>query len=337
MRRGRQMLRAAVIGVGEMGQHHARVYSDLEGVLLVSVADCQMDVAERVARRHGGKAYADYAQMFDEEQIDVATVAVPTTLHYRVASEVIQRGIHLLVEKPLARQVEKAAEIVEMAQRHGVMLTVGHIERFNPAVIELKRRLDAGEIGRVFHLNVRRWSPYPKRIRDVGVVLDMATHDLDIMGYLVGDEVERLYAEGDFLFSLPSEDSISAFLRFRNGALGMLDVNWVTPCKVRELSITGQQGMITLDYLDQELFIYRNGRVTSEWGRLSLFTGVSEGDMVRPAIAKREPLRVELESFVRAVVEGTPAPVTGEDALRVVRLAQALVDSARTHQPIVMP
>lgn len=330
------MIKAAVIGVGAMGRHHARVYSELDAVSLVAVADCDAETANRVAQRYGCRAYVDFVQMLDREQIDAITVAVPTELHREVALEAIQRGIHLLVEKPLARRVEEGIEIAQMARRHGVVLTVGHIERFNPAVVELKRRLDAQEIGRVFHLNARRWSPYPKRVQDVGVVLDMATHDLDIMCYLVDDVVERVYAEVDFLFSLPAEDSISAFLRFRKGALGALDVNWVTPCKVRQLSLTGEAGMITLDYLSQELDIFRNNSVVSDWDRLTLFKGVSEGDMIRPAIVKREPLRVELESFLQAIVEGGPPPVSGEEALRAVRLAAALMESARSQKPMVM-
>jgi UDP-N-acetylglucosamine 3-dehydrogenase len=170
----------------------------------------------------------------------------------------------------------------------------------------------------------------------VGVILDLATHDLDIMPYLVGERVERVYAEADYLLSPGYEDSISAFLRFPSGTLGTLDVNWVTPCKVRELSVTGECGMITVDYLSQDLFIYQNDSGTTDWERLMLFTGVSEGDMLRPAIAKREPLRVELESFISAVMDGCPPSITGEEALDVLRLASAVTESARTCQPVVV-
>lgn len=331
-----KLLKAAVIGVGSMGRHHARVYSELDQVELVAVADANRQVVDWASKRHGGRPYTDYLQMLDAEQPDLISVAVPTDLHHQVACDAMQRGIHVLIEKPLARHMEEGVHLLQLARQQGVVLTVGHIERFNPAIIELKRRLDNGAIGRAFHLNVRRWSPYPKRIRDVGVILDLATHDLDIMPYLVGERVERVYAEADFLLSSDHEDSISAFLRFPNGTLGALDVNWVTPCKVRQLSVTGECGMITVDYLSQDLYIYQNDSVTSDWERLTLFTGVSEGDMIRPSIAKREPLRVELESFVAAVVGGHPPLITGQDGLEVLRLANAVADSARTRQPVVI-
>jgi predicted dehydrogenase len=316
-----------------MGQHHARVYSDLEGVQLVGIADCNLEAAQRVAKRHGGRAYREYKRMLEEEQIDLATIAVPTELHHRVALDVIQCGIHVLIEKPLAMHVEQGAEIIRQAQRQGVVLMVGHIERFNPAVLELKQQLASGTIGRIFHLNARRWSPFPQRIRDTGVVLDLATHDIDVIRYLVGDSVDRLYAETDHLLS-SSEDSVKALLRFRSGVLGMLDINWLTPCKVRQLSVTGERGMITVDYLSQELFVYKNSAIDSGWDRLTFFTGVAEGDMIRPAFVKREPLVVELESFVQAVAEGHPPEITGEDALTVLKLAAAILDSAQTKQPI---
>ena len=240
-------------------------------------------------------AYAGYEEMFDREELDVVSIAVPTVLHREVALAALARGIHVLVEKPIAATVEEADEIIRRAKTSDLTLMVGHVERFNPAVIELKARLDQGELGHVFQVNARRLSPFPAYIRDVGVVMDLATHELDIMRYLLGSEAERIYAETERNLHNLYEDMLSGTIKFENGIVGVLDINWLTPTKVRELRITGQRGMFLVDYLKQDLYFYENSKAPNPWDAMALFRGVGEGNVLKLQLNKVEPLEAELQ------------------------------------------
>ncbi len=328
------MIRAAVIGAGVMGRNHIRVYANMENVELVAVADINEAAARRAVQGYRVNFYADYRQMLDQEKPKLVSIVVPTKYHAEVAYEAISRGIDILIEKPLAPTRAQGQEIIGMAATYGVKLTVGHIERFNPAITEIKRRLDGHELGRVFQVHARRLSPFPGRIQDVGVVLDLATHDIDVMRYLLGSEVERVYAEVERKAHESCEDILSGLLRFRNGVIGVLDVNWLTPTKVRQLAILGERGMYLADYLTQDVYWYKNSGLADAWDTLSVFRGVCEGDMVKIHFQKVEPLRAELASFVTAVVEDREPQVNGLDGLLALDLAQKLVESSRRQVPI---
>ncbi len=328
------MLRAAVIGVGMMGRHHVRLYAEMEEVELVAVADTDEAVAQRVGRSYRLKVYTDYRDMVDGEGPDIVSIAVPTQHHAEVACEVMRRGVHVLVEKPLTLTMAEGQQIIDIAESEGVKLMVGHIERFNPAIIEIKRRLKKQELGRVFQVHARRLGPFPDRVGDVGVVLDLATHDIDVMRYLLGSEVERVYAEIERKAHESCEDLLSGLLRFSNGAIGVLDVNWLTPTKVRQLAVLGERGMYLADYLTQDVFWYKNSESSSDWHTLSIFDGVGEGDMVKVLIQKKEPLRAEIESFLAAVIEDLEPQVNGRDGLVALDLAQKLIESGRRHLPV---
>ncbi len=325
------MLKAAVIGVGAMGMHHARVYNELDGVELTAVADADPKKGEAVGRRFKVPTYSDYRQMLAERQPDLLSIAVPTSLHRDVALEALARGVHALVEKPIASTVAEAQEMIACARAGGVVLAVGHIERFNPAVIELKKRLDKGELGRIFMIQARRMGPFPERIQDMGVVIDLAAHDIDVMYYLLGAEVERVYAETMRQVHTRLEDLLSGLVRFRNGTIGVLDINRLTPTKIRELTVTGERGMFLVNYLTQDLYFYQNTRAEGDWDSLGILKGVAEGDMVKLAIARKEPLRAEIEAFVQTA-QGQPAQaVSGEDGMRVLALALQLVKAGEQH------
>jgi predicted dehydrogenase len=206
---------------------------------------------------------------------------------------------------------------------------VGHVERFNPAVQELKRRLEAGEMGRVFLARAERVGPFPQRIRDVGVVQDLATHDIDVMRFLLGSEVERVYAETEAGIRTEHEDLLSAVMRFRGGAVGLLEVNWLTPTKVRRLALVGEAGMFVADYLTQELVFYeRESAGAACVAGPPALTGAGQG--TRISVENKEPLRAELEAFVASVVQGSPSPVPAEEALAALEVATCLVESGRT-------
>jgi UDP-N-acetylglucosamine 3-dehydrogenase len=327
-------LRAAVLGVGAMGRSHARVYAEMESVRLAAVADPDTRAAERIAGSYGSVAYSDYRELLDREKPDLVTVAVPTTSHAEVALEAISRGIHVLVEKPLAFSLDEARAIIDAAESNGVKLAVGHIERFNPAVVEIKRRLSEQELGRIFQVHARRLSPFPGRVQDVGVILDLATHDIDVMCHLLDAEVTRVFAETERKAHATQEDLLSALLRFSSGAIGVLDVNWLTPTKVRQLAVLGEGGMYLADYITQDVYWYRNHGESGQWDALTVFRGAWEGDMVKLHFHKQEPLLAELESFVACVVDDAPPLVGGREGLAVIDISRTLAASGRENMPL---
>ena len=329
------MIRVAVIGVGSMGRNHARVYSELPGVELVAVVDDNPQTAENVARQFNTRAYSDYRQMLAEQKPEAVNVCVPTALHEEVASAVLRAGAHVLVEKPIAATVDEGRRLIALAQEQQRKLMVGHIVRFNPAMQALKQKLQAGELGRIFQIFCRRAGPFPARIRDVGVVVDLAPHDVDVMRFLTGLDPVRLFAETAQRIHTEHEDLLFGMLRFPEGITGALEINWLTPTKIREVLVLGERGLFRVDDLTQDLYFYENAQAGGDlWGGLKTLKGVSEGGMVRYALQRYEPLKAELQAFLKAVVEDSPVPVSGEDGLAALRLALALVESGEMHQVI---
>jgi UDP-N-acetylglucosamine 3-dehydrogenase len=324
------MTRVAVVGVGSMGKNHARVYQEISNVELVAVVDRDRTTAVDAGRTYHVPAYQDIAEMVQKEKPEAVSAVIPTQDHFLVVKRLLDLGCHVLVEKPIATTVEESQELISMAEESGRILMVGHIERFNPAVVELKRRLLAGELGRVFQIHTRRLGPFPARIQDVGVVMDLATHDLDIMRFLTGSEVIRVYSEIRRELHSSQEDLFAGIIRFVDGTVGLLEINWLTPTKIRELYVTGERGMYRVNYLTQDLCFYENAETNgSNWSTLSLLRGVSEGMTVQYAIHKREPLRAELESFISCIKGRCINLANGSDAQAALVLAQALVDSAK--------
>lgn len=324
------MLSVGIIGVGSMGRNHARVFAQMPEVNLAAVADTNEEAANASARTYKANAYTDFHEMLASEHLDIVSIAVPTRLHAEVALKAIRAGAHVFIEKPLAFTLPECQSMIEAARSAGVLLGVGHIERFNPAILELKRRLQAGELGRVFQIRSRRVGPFPSRIADVGVVFDLATHELNIMEYLIGAPIRNLYAETEQEIHGSHEDLLSGLLKFDNGAVGVLDINWLTPTKIRELSMLGERGMFHVNYLTQELYFYENNYANGWEGMVALM-GVSEGRITKYEIRKREPLVEELENFVAAVQTGRDSLVSGEEGMRAVYLAEKMVYSGQTH------
>ncbi|MEA3310187.1 MAG: Gfo/Idh/MocA family oxidoreductase [Chloroflexota bacterium] len=326
-------LRAAVIGVGAMGRHHARVYTELPQTELVAVSDLDAQTRERLGAKYDVPIYAQYQDLLSEVAPDIVSVVVPTQHHHEIASAALAAGAHVLVEKPIAATVAEGEELIARAEAANRKLMVGHIVRFSPVIQALKAHLDAGELGRIFQIICRRVGPFPSRIRDVGVVVDLAPHDLDLMRFLTGAEPLRLYAETEQQIHTAHEDLVTAQLRFANESTGMLEINWLTPVKVRETLVLGEHGMFRADDLTQDLYFYENAEAQElDWGHLSLLKGVSEGKMIRYPIQRHEPLRAELKAFADAVLDDTPVPISGADGLAALRLALAVVESGKTHQ-----
>ncbi len=326
-------LKAAVIGVGSMGRHHARVYTELAQTTLVGVADVTPETGERIGTKYGVPAYPEYRALLEQERPDLVTVAVPTGLHKPVVETALEAGAHVLVEKPIAATVAEAEALIARAEALGRKLMVGHIVRFSPTIQALKQHLDAGELGRIFQIVCRRVGPFPARIRDVGVVVDLAPHDLDVMRFVSGEEAVRVYAETEQQIHTEHEDLVTAQVRFTGDFTGVLEINWLTPVKIREVTVLGELGMFRADDLTQDLYFHENAEAEGvDWSHLSLLKGVSEGKMIRYPIQRQEPLKAELAAFADAVLNDTEVPVTGEDGLAALRLALAVVESGQRHR-----
>jgi UDP-N-acetylglucosamine 3-dehydrogenase len=321
-------IRSCVIGLGSMGRNHVRVASETPHSTLVAGSD-PVEGNRLTAKRFGIAVYEDYRTMLDKERPDVAVIAVPTEHHKEIACEVMARGVHVMVEKPIAKSLAEADEMIATAQRHGVKLMVAHLERFNPAVQEIRRRVLEGELGRIFQLHARRLSPFPARIQDVGVILDLATHDIDAMHFITGSRVIRSFAEVAQKAHKSCEDMVSGLMRFESGQIGVLDVSWLSPYKLRELSVVGEGGVYVADYLSQDLRWYKNGVVNTTWEQATHFSGAVEGDMIKTYIPKKEPLKLEHEGFINAVRDNTVMPVTGEDGRAALEVALNLMTSGR--------
>ena len=310
------MLRVGVVGVGMMGQHHVRVYSELarEGkVELVGIADANFERARELAKKFNTVPYSDYRELA-KAGLDAVSIAVPTSLHKKVALEFIEKGIHVLVEKPIADNIKNAQAIIEAAEREGITLMVGHIERFNPAVLKLKELISQGELGKLVTISAKRVGPMAARIRDVGIIIDLGVHDIDIISYLFDEPVRTVYARAkNVVHPAGVEDHALITLGFKDGS-GIVETNWLTPHKTRTLTVVGTGGIAYLDYIEQSLKLYN-----SEW--------IKEAKILR-----REPLRNELEHFVECIEKGKRPIVDGEAGIHALRVALLAQKSARTGQ-----
>lgn len=328
--------RAVVLGLGNMGSIHLRVLSNIAGVEVVAAVDPSPERrAAALAARPQLTTFATLGEALEATEPDFACLAAPATELPALAAQALEAGVPILVEKPLAATEEEALGMLADAERRGLLLAVGHVERCNPAVIELKRRLDAGQAGRVHQLHARRLSPFPQRDSMLGAALDLSTHDIDVMRYLTGQEVERVFAETAQRLHEAHEDQVCATLRFSGGETGLLETNWLTPTKVRELTVTGEAGTFVVDYLSQELSFYEHPTSSTDWSVLANMRGAGEGDMTRYALQRREPILVEWEAFLAALDGTAPPRATGHDGFAAMSTARAIQRSGAEHLPVV--
>ena len=330
---GRDRVRIALVGLGTMGRNHLRVLTQRADVEVVAVADPDRTARERAVALSGARGYDDVGPLFSEERVDAAIVAAPTTMHRSAGGAALEAGVPLLVEKPLAGTVAEARELVDIADARSVPLQVGHIERFNPAVAALAERLAGGALSRTFSIKTLRAGPLPERMRDVGVAVDLATHDVDIICHLAGARPERVYAEITQQVHTTHEDLLFALLRFRDGLVGLLDVNWLTPEKQRRLVVLGEEGMFQVDYLTQRLTFTR-GQADLDPTYLGGYAPTFPGETIELPVEPAEPLVRQLDAFLATVRDGVPPAVSGEEGVWAVRLADMLLESAASGRAI---
>ncbi|SDH35240.1 Predicted dehydrogenase [Arthrobacter subterraneus] len=323
-------LRVGLIGLGMMGRHHARVVRELEGVQLVAVADAFGDP-------HGVAGDLPLCGSVDElisQGIDMAVCAVPTGLHEEVGLALAAAGVHTMVEKPIASTIEGGVKLAEAFEAAGLVGAVGHIERFNPALQSLRSRIENGDLGDVYQVATRRQGPFPSRIADVGVVKDLGTHDIDLTSWLAQSPYRSVSARTSTRSGRPHEDMVTASCQLANGVITSHLVNWLSPMKERLTVVTGEKGAFVADTLTADLTFYENGTINTEWEAVSNFRGVSEGNITRLALTKREPLKAEHEAFRDAVRGERNDVVTMREGLNTLRVAEAMIDSARTGQMV---
>jgi UDP-N-acetylglucosamine 3-dehydrogenase len=303
-------LRVGVVGVGVMGSNHARVLSDLPGVKLVGVADPDRKRCEDVARTLGCAAFGD-ADALMQDGVDAVIIAAPTHLHRDLALDCAARGIHILVEKPIASTVEESRAVVAAARRAGVTLMVGHVERFNPAVQSIKRAIQDQDI---LSIAITRVGPFPPRMSNVGVVIDLAVHDIDLIRWFTGSEIVEIQPQTS---SAVAEREDIALLQFRtaSGVLAHINTNWLTPFKARTIHIATRDKYVIGDLLTLQ--------VTECFG----FQRDGSYSMRHLSVGYAEPLRSELLAFVTAIRTGKPPPVTGEEAVASLEIAIRCLDA----------
>lgn len=326
-------LRAGLVGIGMMGRHHARVLGSLEGVDLVAISDPMGDPHGIAADREVLKSIDDLIKI----GIDYAVVAAPTAFHEELALRLAEAGIHALIEKPLAIDTLAAEKISAAFKSKGLVGAVGHIERYNPALQQLRRRLDEGELGDVYQISTRRQGPFPARIADVGVIKDLATHDIDSTAWVARSRYISVSARTAHKSGRVHEDMVAAICDLENGLIANHLVNWLTPFKERLIIVSGERGAFVADTLTSDLTFYANASVETQWDSVAAFRGVSEGDVIRYAFPKPEPLRVEHESFRDAVLGLSGATnniVTMEQGLATVAVAGAMLESANRKESV---
>jgi UDP-N-acetylglucosamine 3-dehydrogenase len=321
------MLKMGVIGLGAMGQHHVRLYSQFQNsvssalnsslttqVELVGVADANLKTAEEMGKKYNISYFTDYHDLLNN--VDAVSIAVPTSLHYVVAMDCLKAGIHCLVEKPIAARLDQSHEMVQTAAKNKVNLAIGHIERFNPAVLKLKQIIDSGSLGQILILSTRRVGPAVPRIRDVGVIIDSATHDIGVVKYLAGRNPICVYSKVGSL-KHPKEDHAIIVLDF-DTPTACIEVNWFTPHKVRTLVATGSEGIAYLDYIEQKVTIH-NSKVIE----------VTD-------IQKAEPLKLELQDFVNSIIDHKAPSVDGQEGLEVLQIALEASSNDRHTSQLVL-
>jgi predicted dehydrogenase len=322
------VLRAGLVGLGVMGRNHARVLGTLDGVEFVGVADPAPNLPDRV---EGGPVVGDLDELI-ALGIDYAVVAAPTVFHLEIGARLAEAGIHALIEKPVASTAEDSRTLRDLFVTKGLIGGVGHIERYNPALQAARQRIEDGMLGEIYQIVTRRQGPFPGRIADVGVVKDLASHDIDLTAWVAQQKYVSVNARVAHRSGRPHEDMVLAVGTLSGGTITSHTVNWLTPFKERITIITGENGSLVADTLNANLTYYENGRIQVAWDP-GEFRGVSEGDSTRFALDRKEPLLAEHEAFRDSVLAGrTQGIVTFAEGTDVVEIAERLVADGTDHK-----
>jgi len=312
-----KQLKVAVIGCGSWGYHHARVYTELPHASLEAVVDINPERIQKISRMFHCKGYTSPVKMFKDIQVEAVSICTPTITHYELAHLALMENKHVLVEKPMTNTSAEARKLTEIARKNDVFLSVGFIERYNPAVQESKKMVTKGDIGDVLIAHAKRVTRRPIRVGDIGVIKDLGIHDIDIINHIMGDPPEKVYATlGNHNHCF--EDYANVILSYKGGRSGFIETNWLTPKRVRSLIITGTEGIIELEYTSQELKLEKNDHI------------------YQPLNGYKEPLFLELSDFTSAILEKRSPLVTGEEGLQALKVCEAALESSKTGSVVYM-
>jgi UDP-N-acetylglucosamine 3-dehydrogenase len=313
-------LKVVVIGAGNMGRNHLRTYSQIKHVDLLALADINLD-AEQLAKEYGIRYFADYKKMFDELRPDAVSVVVPTPLHHKIATDAMERGIHCLLEKPIASTPEEGDDLIRTAKRHKVIFTVGHIEHYNPMIQKLKHLIDSKEIGDISSIVIKRVGGFPTVEPKTDVIIDLAVHDIGVLSHLLGSQPEKVTAHGSKTLHSNKVDSAEILLDY-GSASGFIQANWITPVKIRTIAVTGSDGYVEGNYITQELTYYKhNMKKVRDQDFKNFVERFGEPEKHFIADTPQEPLANEIKAFVKAIETGDGSklvdPVLARKALEI--------------------
>ena len=302
-----EKIRVGVVGVGHLGTFHTKVYSKLDNVKIAGVCDCNLERSLEIGKKYHAASYSDYEDLFDK--VDAASIAVPTSLHYNIAKDFLNHNIHVLIEKPITKTLSEADELIEIAKDRNLILQVGHIERFNSAVMAIEPYLVKPKF-----IECQRLGPFHKRVKDVGVVLDLMIHDIDIVLGLMKQDVINIEAVGLSTIS-DYEDVANVRLTFEDGTIADITASRVTKDVVRKMRIFQEDSYVSLDYVTQESAIFRK----------------TEDKIIKEKIRikKKEPLKKELKSFIECVRTGKKPIVSGVEGRRALQVALKIIEKIK--------
>lgn len=326
------MLNVGVIGIGMMGLNHARVYSEIAN--LVGIADPDKVSIRAASKRYNVKGYLDFHDLLERKDLDAVSVSTPTSTHFEAANAAIEAGKHVLVEKPMSGELEKARKLVAKAKKDGVVLAVGYIERHNPVVGFTKSLIEKKRFGDVISISSRRVSSFPSRIKDVGVILDLGMHDIDVVRYLLDSKVRSVYALAGGSGGTEFEDHANILLEFENRVLAFIEVNWLTPMKVRKVALTCSLNFVEMDYMNQSLQISSSTIKKIDTG--NLYRIPQEYEERKIELERREPLKNELSDFLGAIEHGVQPLISGEEGLKTLEIAHAAMISTENGRKVLI-
>jgi len=309
-------LGVAVIGTGQWGKNHARVYKELPSTELIAICDVNAERAKAIAAQYGVKAYSNSTQMLKNKDIEAVNVCTWSTILAKEALKALRAGKHVLVEKPMAPNTQQAEKLVQTAQENGLHLTVGFLMRFIPGLQHIRQSVENKRIGDLVCATAKRVSQWPERIGDVGVVKDTAIHDIDVMRFISGEDPITVYSKMGSMKHRTFEDYAQIMLTYKDGKSAFIESNWLTPYKTRALTATGSDAIMRLDYITQDLWIEQ------------------QTETVQPRYPFQEPLKLELQNFVDCIVEKKKPVVTGEDGVRALKVAQAAMQSSAKNRAV---
>jgi UDP-N-acetylglucosamine 3-dehydrogenase len=324
------MLKVGLIGLGMMGSNHARVLNSLDGVQLSAVVD---PLKENVKLDRNIPLFPNFDDL-KNQNLDYCVIAAPTIHHEKISLWLIEEEIPFLIEKPLSFNLKSAIRIITAAKSKNVQAGVGHIERYNSALQTAKIKIAEGVLGNIYQISTRRQGFFPSRISDVGVVLDLATHDIDLTSWIVDSEYESISANSTSRSGRAHEDLISVTGKLKGDVVVNHIVNWLSPLKERNIQIVGEKGVFVIDTLLSDLTFYENGSNYLANSQVAFFKGVSQGQVIKYAFDKHEPLRAEHEAFRDMILGKDSHVVTLESAAETIRVAEAILESAESNKNI---